>query len=526
MNIGTILAHSGDASVVFDWLCTRDFGVKGKLLQSILTGADSGGHTGIIRELTQYLWNLSNFRELYSLLTSEEIDAPPLGDLRNQISRWSELYGKLFKRRLEDGKFEKAAFSLLVSLITDPQNKIEKAGIGEMLFRSYYGEQRDYDSDDLAFVLERRFQKYLELFKQAAQSKYSISDSNEEKGNEENNEAKGTASRIEVKHSVGNLILHFLYIECVQAFKNRGPSIESSTDFDQEKVSVQELFFGLLRNLNLIPKNLWLRILRERGLHLQAITEKGERIKGEGVIDNMETGDKLLAESYKLFINADCTEEVTDIEGIQNLFDTIVETTAYWIVPPGSVANWLPIINQFGDKIRASGKPVYMFANSFIQENEPVLLDQIKQVVAKVGRIQLIIPEINPDRVDGYAEYYASVYEEQRKLPVNFDELESKVKEEGLDVGIHRVLNWTVFAPGQKGLKYSEYEVSLILSLVGASLDNKDGIREEEIKRILKVNELRPSESLLSNINKFLQGNSEFLEIMDIKHERILDEVK
>lgn len=498
MKRGTVLAHSGYASVVFDWFSTRNFGSTKKTLQTIVTGADSAGHSGIIRGLTDHLWSLRDFRELYSLLQREEIDVPPLGDLRNQISRWSELYGRLFSRRLVDGVFEKAAFNLFSSIISDPQNQIEKARIGETLFNSYYGSQREYDPEELTVVLENRFQKYILLFKEASTARYA-----ENKAFEN------------IKHAVGNIVLHFLYIECVQAFKNTqsepNVTIEKSSDFVQAEVSLQELYFGLLRNLNLIPRNLWLRILREKGLHLQAVTQDGQKIKGEGVIDNMDSSDKLRADSFELFLDIECVDEVTKDEEVNRLFTNIVETTDYWIVPPGSVSNWMPIINQFGEQIKNSKKPIYMFSNSFVQINEPELIDQLIAVEKKVGRFQLIIPEINPTEVEGYYEYFAEGYANQNKIPVDFNNLETQVKELNLDVLIHKMLNWKTLSPNEGGLKYAEQEISLILSLIGESLDNAEPIEADQKHRILDLNGLIGSAVLYENIDLFLKANNQFL---------------
>jgi hypothetical protein len=493
MKRGSILAHSGHASVVFDWYSTRDFGNSKKTLQTIVTGADSGGHSGIIRGLTDHLWSLPDFRELYSLIELDEISIP-LGDLRNQISRWSELYGRLFSRRLEDGRFEKGAISLFTSLVSDPENHIEKAGIGETLFHSYFG-RKEYDLDELNYVLENRFEKYISLFKKASSDRYA-----------EDNKFQN------IKHAIGNIILHFLYIECAQAFKKNhirvGVDLELSEDFQQSKVSTQELFFGLLRNLNLIPSNLWLRVLREKGSHLQAITTKGEYVNGENAIDEL-TSAKLLSESFKLFLDEDFSKEITEEASVTELFKSIEETTDYWIIPPGSVSNWMPIINQFPETLKRNNKPIYMFVNSFVQKCEPDLITQISHVVSTVGPIQLIAPEINPAQVEGYDEFFKSSYKAQFKSPVDFNELEKEIKNRNLDVNIHRILNWRTFAPGEKGLKYSEYEVSLMLSVIGEYLEHGEKI---DIDQILKANGLMPSETLVENINKFLESNKSFLE--------------
>ncbi len=500
MKRGTVIAHSGHASVIFDKVARlmvfNGGGLPKRTLQTIVTGADSGGHTGLQRLLGSFLWKNPKFRVLFSKLNEDEIDVIPVGDIKSQIGRWNEDFGARFIDRADNEKYKRAVVNLFKNIFEHYEVDLYKAGIGKA-FEMHYAGQPVTDNGVDAFLPEMimRLQAYLECYQEALNEMYI--DSPEKLKN--------------ITHALGNVILHFLYLECLQIIKAT-EDLELSPEFHKGELGVQDLFFGLLRNLNLIPQNIWMRLLREKGMHLYAETETGIQVKGEGAIDDMQSNEKLKPDSYRLFLDEDCQEEITKDPKVNEMFDSILETTDFWIIPAGSVTNWLPILNQFGSKIRESGKPVYMFVNAFEQINEPLIQNQIKQVVAMVGRFQLIIPEKNADVVDGYDEHFKFKYTKQRKVAINFNGIENWLKENDLDVQVHKMLNWKALDPGEGGLKYREDEISLIITLIGEALEKGESV---DIVEVLRINGLDISEAsplLIEGMQEFLMKDRAFRE--------------
>jgi hypothetical protein len=519
MSKGTlVLALSGHSSIIFDTIAAlppkdsnsesngdvngpamskKPVGPNGRTITAIITGADNGGHTGFLRKLAKVLVDNESFCGMYSYTDSvtgekkslefSEIEIA-IGDLKTQTTRWSKEHGDKMGNRIKnlDDNTEYVV-SMFEQIILDPANKVADmcrmdGTTDDMIIRVFLDSLDIECSPDGVKLFQqeliRRFKLYLNCFLESS---------------------KAVPGSRDINHSIGNIILHFLYVECIYAFKKfDGEKLELSEL--SERLKAQDVFFGFLRNLNLVPSNLHLRMLKERGLHLVSETESQKvrrRIVGEGNIDVFKEGI-FESESMKLYMDEKCTIECSEDEEIREIVRSSLAQSGTLVIPAGSVANWMPFVNQFGDLIRESGLPVFMIANAFIHISEPSLLDQINNIVDKLGHVVVIAPDENPTAVPGYKRHYKAGYEtDEWKAPVDFDEVEANLP---ANARMLRVLEYKLYREKEGGLKYHETDISLILTFLNELFVNGE---KPDIIKILERHGLPPVQAQIDYLENF-----------------------
>jgi hypothetical protein len=497
---------SGHSSIIFDRLASLTpsgdtpsngaNGSNGRSALAFITGADSGGHTGFLRELSEVLPKNENFMNNYwyvdrgtGELTSLKFDdiEIALGDLKTQTTRWSKDHGDLMGKRIKDlPKNIDYLVSAFTQIILNPSNKIadmcKTDGTQDnMISRVFFGSlDIDCNPEGLEIFQQRlikRFEHYLNCFIESARYIDGWRD---------------------INHSVGNIILHFLYIECIYAFKKFDGEMVEPNELS-ERLKAQDIFFGFLRNLNLVPANLYLRMLKEGGLHLGAEVEsQGRRIKivSEGRIDVYD-GGIFESDALKLYIDKDCTIECKDDPEMREIVRSSIAQAGMLLIPAGSVANWMPFVNQFSDLIKEAGIPVFMIANSFIHISEPSLLDQISHVTESLGHVVVIAPDEDPTEVPGYDRHYKEAYRDEKKIPVDFDEVARNMPN---GARMLRVLEYKQHKEKDGGLKYDETDVSMILIFLNELFENGG---KPDIIKILERHGLPPVQAQIDYLENF-----------------------
>lgn len=414
------LVFSGQASAIFDnflinnhkkYIAQKkrevvelpDFVNNGEIF-IVETQWDDGGHTGIMLDFN--LW-LEENREFNDLIGTELIMPPPLGDLKSQISRWS--------RQLVEGDFAKT----ISSLINNRHRSIDFAllELGNLI------EILENLSPDI-FIAEEQMhfsRLYFKFYKQF------ISDRN-----------------LEINHSVGNLFLHFLYLYSYLLTSN------TETIYDHH----HQAFFNFLKDLNLIPRGVRFEFLIDGRYNLSGVSKDGILIPSERFFDDYPSALAVDLASYNL--------KPIDGKDIDNKFEKLIDNSDVVIIPPGSLSNWMPLVNKFSKSL--VNKPILWFLNSFTHISE-ANIDECVDYFYRIGlNPSLILPklsnpfdELNKDERD----YYERSYLEQGKKPVDFDKLSKLSKG-----NIFKILPLKELEPGEGGIKYNPIFVDQVISTV------------------------------------------------------------
>lgn len=245
-------------------------------------------------------------------------------------------------------------------------------------------------------------------------------------------------------------------------------------------------------------------MLKERGLHLGARDrDTDEMIKGEKEIDSYTRGT-LDPTSMKLYMDEDFTIACSDDVDIREIVRDSLTQANMLLIPAGSVANWMPIVNQFRDLINEARIPIVMIANAFVHKSEPPLLDQISSVVAQLGNVVVIAPKENPGEVPSYERHYKAAYTNEQKMPVDFEEVEAHLPK---GARIIRALEYRLYREKEGGLKYDETDISLILTFLNELIQLKE---KPDIVNILERHGLQSDEAQIKYLESFSTALSLF----------------
>lgn len=422
------LVFSGQASAIFDnfllnnhkkYIAQKKKVVSGSAelnnngdIFIIETQWDDGGHTGVMLDFN--LW-LEENREFYDLTGTELIMPPPLGDLKSQISRWS--------KHLVSGDFS----NTISSLINNRHKSIDFA----LLELSNLLEILENLSPDI-FIAEEQMhfsRLYFKLYKEFTRHR-----------------------DLEINHSVGNLFLHFLYIYSYLLTSN------TETIYEHH----HQAFFNFLKDLNLIPRGVRFEFLIDGRYNLSGVSKDGILISSERFFDDYPSSLPVELESYTL--------KPIDGSDIDNKFEQLIENSNIVIIPPGSLSNWMPLINKFSKNL--VNKPILWFLNSFTHNSEADI-DECVNYFYSIGlNPSLILPKLsNPfDELNAdERNYYEKSYSDQGKKPVNFDSLSRLSKG-----NLFKILPLKELEPGEGGIKYNPIFVDQVISNVYANIHRTD----------------------------------------------------
>lgn len=416
---------SGHSSAIFDQFLLENHRkyIDSKISNSIFdrevkiieTQWDNGGHTGFLLEFNQWLELQDEFTDLFK---ADFLQPPPMGDLKSQVSRWSKLL------------IENDSGKTISSILSNKHKDLENAVIElKTLVRIL---QKNFPD---VFILEERL-NFLNNFIDLYTNFVSI-----------------LKLKIEINHSVGNLFLNYLYY---YSYLN--------VDFlDTIYEHHHEAFFNFLKDLSLVPRGIRIEFLIDGKFNLNGESEDGVRISSEKFFDEYPSLTPVKLSSYEIKI----------IEGreIENKFIELCNFSELIIIPPGSLSNWMPLINKFSKEIRT--KPIIWFVNSFIHYSEQILENQINHLLNLGINPLIIAPKLNNvfDELNSDERgFFETSYSEQGKKAINFNEVFSKFS----NIDVLRILPMKELEAGEGGLKYNSSFVGFSLDKLASETSTKD----------------------------------------------------
>lgn len=423
-----ILALSGHASSVFDYflslLDNQEFTVFG-----IQSQWDNGGHTGILLKFYDYLREAYHEGPLSSGLLKIP---PPMGDLKSQIIRFLE--------NNCEGDEDKSKF---LNLLSQKVNS-DKLRVGLLrLLRAFTLVYPDFFSEADMNLANFFYEEYIKFAK---------------------NQGKES-------HSIGNLFLGFLYIYA-QLHRERFEVM-----FDNPK-DHQDIFFKLLKKLDFIPKGLRQEFLCEFAVTLSASDSKGTEIRGESYfdldkIDNPDVifgeANRLVLESYSFSASDDSNEETA-----RQKFEKLLQEVGILVIPPGSLSNWMPLINKYSDLIKEHVEKLVWLPNSFCHVSEADIEAQYKYLFRLFGeKLHIVCPEHNVfENLGDRREEFVSAYEQQHKREANIEFLYGKAN-------VFPLIDYEILEPGEGGIKYNQEVVSGVLGRIWMGEEIMEELRIE-----------------------------------------------
>ena len=404
---------SGQASAIFDDFL---FDINEKYVRNkngeknyhpsvyiIETQWDNGGHTGYLQDFNTWLDDQDKFLEIFG---GNFKIPPPMGDLKSQISRWS--------RHLIKKDFGNTISSLIENRYDHIDDTIHEL---EVLINTLKRIQPDI------FILEERinfFEIYSQLYKD-----FSL------------------ITSLMIKHSVGNLFLNFLYYYSFLLVD----SVETIY------LHHHEAFFNFLKDLSLIPRGIRIEFLIDGRYNLSGTSHDNVKILSEKFFDEYPSNLPVLLESYSL----------KSIEGndFENKFNKLLENSDLVVIPPGSLSNWMPIINKFYSELKS--KTIIWFVNAFTHYSEESLENQIKYLHSLGLNPIIVAPKLNnafDELNEDEREIFERSYLAQGKKSIDFNNEFKNFK----NLKVLRAIPLKELEPGDGGIKYSPHFVNFFLT--------------------------------------------------------------
>lgn len=420
-----LLVFSGHASAIFDEFLFKvhDLYVKKKEsgfdnsfvpnVYTIETQWDCGGNTEYILEFNNWLEQQSEFVEIFG---GSFILPPPMGDLKPQVARWS-------KHLIKDD-FGKTISSLLGNRHENIDNAfLEVKNLVDILHRL---SPDIFLVEDRIKFLDRYFKLYREFDSQSGK---------------------------QIKHSVGNLFIYFMYY-CSFLLVD---SVETIYDHHHQA------FFNFLKDLSLIPRGNRIEFLIDGRYNLRGVSKDNVVIPSEKFFDDYVAKEPVKLDSY--------TIDVVSGSEIENKFQYLYEQSDIIIIPPGSLSNWMPLINKF--HIYLSQKPLLWFVNAFTHYSETTLNEQI-EYFQSLGLDPIIVaPKLNnafDELNEDERSTFEKGYKEEGKSATIFDEVFTAHPE----VKVIRAIPLKELEPGDGGLKYNPKFVEHFLLKLTKNLEGKN----------------------------------------------------
>lgn len=421
-----ILALSGHGPSCLDTLVLNHNVMTFLMVDDI--GGDTKNHISFIETL--YTWCLDSFSG---------------GKVEVEIAKkWKKLYPKLYKkissiRPPGDLKSSQIRFS---QHLNDHERGKK---ISELLFfRSENFINVKEKSIELAGILgfnprrQERFKQFIRIYNDFLN--YS--------------QLNGTA---DVKTSVGNVFNTFLMCEY---FGN------------------DSKFFKELKRLKLLPKHVRFEFISKSRATLIAVNTDKTLI-GEDIID--KNNKPIIPRSYTLADKAPpYNKEIElNIEALEEYF----KDAEFIIIPPGSIANQLPLLNAISKRIIYWNKPIFWITNSFIHNGEPEVTELFKYFFLKQNGIGIkpivLTPKISPYEYLGRAikssivDFETAIefineYILQAKKPVIVKNL-IQIISETIPIANKRtfpVIDYILQKPGEGGIRYDTEQLKRVFELI------------------------------------------------------------
>lgn len=263
----------------------------------------------------------------------------------------------------------------------------------------------------------------------------------------------------EAKTSVGNLFNNFLMCEY----------------FGNDKK-----FFNEIKRLKLFPKHVRFEFISKTRAMLVA-SDSNTTLIGEEIID--KSNNPIIPHSYNLVDKEPPFNK--EVELNQDILEEYFKKAEYIIIPPGSIANQLPLINAIAPKIKSWGKPVFWIINSFIHNGEAEIIELVKYFYSAksdfgVGIKPIILsPKLSPyEFLDECikqgkitfetAIHFINEYILQAKKPVIISKLllEELKKFSLASRRTFAIIDYVLQKPGEGGIRYSMEQLKRIFELV------------------------------------------------------------
>lgn len=420
------IVFSGQASAIFDdflyinqshYLQSKATRTDFPISYVIETQWDNGGHTGYLLDFYDWLRSNAVFSKVFS---SEFLLPPPMGDLKTQISRWA-------KHLIESSQAEEIS-DLIGGRYNDPNQALQD--VNKIINLLKTSNQDIFKEEDLMNFL----QTFTNLYREFSENHF-----------------------IE-NHSVGNLFLSFLYFY----------SYLIKDSLDSELYSHHhEVFFNFLKDLHLVPRGCRLEFLIDGRYILTAKSTDSIEIVGERYFDDYVGKNPIEPSSYSIV--------AVDGQDLDDKFREMVTNSDIVVIPPGSLSNWMPLINKFKEQLK--DKPLIWIVNSFHHDSEVELASQIKYLET-IGLNPIILaPKIdNPfDEIeDEMRASFEERYVQQRKTAEDFSSISRLFPE----LKIFRCIPLKELEPGEGGIKYSSKFIKQYLSEISINLAERPTYEE------------------------------------------------
>ncbi len=266
-------------------------------------------------------------------------------------------------------------------------------------------------------------------------------------------------SILDTKTSVGNLFNNFLMCEY----------------FGEDKK-----FFNEIKRLKLLPKHVRFEFISKTRAILVA-SDSQTTLIGEDVID--KNNNPITPHSYTLVDKSPPFNKKVEIK--LDVLEEYFKKAEFIIIPPGSIANQLPLINAIAPKIISWGKPVFWIINSFIHNGEAEVIELVRYFYTKqnglgVGIKPIILsPKLSPYEFLGesikqgkisfeIAIHFINEYILQSKKPVMVTKLlmEELEKFPLASKRTFSIIDFILQKPGEGGIRYSQEQLKRIFELI------------------------------------------------------------
>jgi hypothetical protein len=403
---------------------------KNHTINIVQTQWDNGGHTGYL--LRFYEW-LRTEGKLKGEVWKGFLLPPPMGDLKSQISRWCKfLIGDEYKATIA---------SLIGSKHDDLDISIKD--LEDLIGKLQKLSPEIFDENKMNFLSTycNYYREYVEIIEKEKKKKGDSTTDN---------------------HSVGNLFLSFLYF---YSFLVR--DIVKFPHYHHH-----EIFFNFLKNLGLVPRGIRLEFLIDGRFNLTGQSFDGQHIKSEKWFDDYPAAEPVNPETYNL--------EAVDGEDIETKFYDLVNISDVVVIPPGSLSNWMPLVNKFKDALLT--KPVIWIVNSFHHISEVVLRQQLEYMQSLGIKPIILAPLVdNPyEELDVFSkDVYEKKYKKQRKEPETFSKAFA-----GYEDSVVRCIPLRYMDAGEGGIKYNAIHIEMILSTLMDRIDMAAEINNETVLKV------------------------------------------
>jgi hypothetical protein len=474
-----ILALSGHASAVFDKYFEslpkpEDKSYKVFAIQSQW---DNGGHTGFMLKFYDWLLDqgkISDFGQYMQTFANSHgislssIIPPPMGDLKSQIARRVDKYinsNEAISDTIHD-LLENISESFASKVYTQSLLERWKQSLDYLKNLSQLRNKPDvlFGNEANINLIDSFVGAYLDFINEGSLN--------------------------QTNHSIGNLLLSFMYF-FAQIYHKRELSRDSA-------ITPHQIFFNLLKDLSLIPEGVYQELLCDGKIQLSGKVGQNT-FYGESNFDLAEIVDPAVTfgEGVRVDLSSYTFNAHMEQDGFAIIkFREMLTSSDLLIIPPGSLSNWMPLINRFQTIIKESNKPVVWFPNAFCHISEQDIEEQYNYLNGLFpDQLAVICPTQNAfsylnetDLSTEEIDQFKNAYAREHKRGANVEWLLQQENVFGL-------IEYELLDPGIGGIKYEQVRMSEILGMIQSN-------SAEHIREILQA--------FSENLSDLSESKSEF----------------